>query len=363
MIDNLFVVILAGGSGTRFWPLSRKARPKQLLSIVSPDPMLRVTVDRVLPLVPAERVIVVANREYGPAIAEMLPELPTGNLILEPIGRNTAPAVGLAARLVQKRRPDGITAVLPADHLVGDQAAFLGDLKAAAEAAESSGRLITFGIVPTRPATGYGYLMRGRPLGTFQERSLYQLDGFKEKPELALAKEYVAAGTYFWNAGMFIWRCSVILEQIRNQMPELHQGLEGLAAYLDTPEQEVALEEHYPALPRESIDYGVMENAPNRAMIAAGFDWSDVGSWEAAYEMGDHDRAGNTEVGSEGKMIQVDASGSLVRSDGKLIALLGVKDLVVVETADALLIMDRHRAEDVGLVLDELKAADLADLL
>ncbi len=370
MPGDFWAAILAGGSGTRFWPLSRHRRPKQLLNVLGEAggrSMLRQSVERVLPLTGPERLLVVTGQVHGQAVRETLPDIPAANIVMEPTGRNTAPACGLAAWFARRASGEGawreaVMAVLPADHLIADEAAFRDDLRAAAQAARSVRRLITFGLKPHRPETGYGYLERGGRLGEFDGRTVFELASFREKPDLATARGYLAAGSYFWNAGIFVWGVEDILTEIGRHMPELSAGLERLAPALLTQGQAEAMSRIYPTLPRQSIDYGVMEPSSRKAMLPAGFAWSDLGSWETVHELADKDSQGNAVVGG-GTVLPLDASGCLVDAPGKLVALLGVKNLVVVETADAILVMERGRAQDVGKIVDGLRATGREDLL
>jgi len=351
---------MAGGSGTRFWPASRQQRPKQLLSVLWSKPLLRQTVDRVLPLVGPERVMVVCGQAHGRAVREAVSDLPRENVIVEPIGRNTAAACGLGAWWLKRRQEGGVMAVLPADHLVEPEEAFRQDLAAAARAARASQRLIVLGLEPSRPETGYGYLKQGPPVGRYLGRDLFELASFKEKPDRATAEEYLRQGGYFWNAGIFIWEAEAILTWIERLMPGLARGLKDLAPALLSPGQEEALARVYPGLPAESVDLGVMEKAGGKYMIPASFSWSDLGSWETVHQLSDKDEAGNA---LQGQVLSLDSEGCLVQTGEKLTALLGIKDLVVIETGDALLIMDRSRAQEVGRITEALKKMKRDDLL
>ncbi len=360
MADDVTIIILAGGSGTRFWPLSRQKTPKQLLQVLGPKPLLRLSVDRVLPLVGPQRVVVVSGQIHGQAVRELLPDLPAENIILEPKGRNTAAAVGLGAWWIKRRQGGGVMAVLPADHLIGEEEVFRRDLKAAAAAAKGSDRLITFGLKPARPETGYGYLEQGKALGRYLGKELFELLSFKEKPDRATAEGYLAAGRYYWNAGMFVWEAEVILNWLERLMPDLARGLAELAPALLSPDQDEVLQRIYPDLPALSIDFGVMEKAGGKHMIAADFSWSDVGSWEEVHFLSPQDEAGNA---APGDLLALEARDCLVHAPGKMVALLGVKDLIVVECSDALLVMDRSRAQEVGRVIACLKEKGRRDLV
>ena len=333
----MIIVILAGGSGTRFWPLSRVRSPKQLMSVLGGQSMLQRTVERVLPLKP-ERVLVVTNRlqaEETAAQLAYLTDVPV-EVVAEPAGRNTAPAVGLAARLAVT--PETVLAVLPADHVIPDQDDFCAILRQGAAAA-GEGQLVTLGITPTRPETGYGYIeVAAGATGP----GPFPVSRFVEKPDRERAGQFLAAGNFYWNSGMFLWRADVILDELQRHLPDVHAGLMDLAVRDGriTPE---ALASFYNGVTGESIDVGVMEKSDRVVMIPASFGWSDVGSWSALPEVLEADGAGNVVINTAGQVL-TDAEGCLAYGGGKLVALLGVKDLIVVETPDALLVCSRERA-------------------
>lgn len=348
-MPNAWAVIMAGGSGTRFWPLSRKMKPKQLLPLAGTErSLLAETVHRIAPLVPPERVIVVTAEHLAEATRRELPGVPPENVLAEPIGRNTAPCVGWAAAHVKRRDPDGIIAVLAADHHIADEPSFLDILRRSLDAARE-GALVTVGITPTRPETGYGYLELGEGIapGVFRARR------FVEKPNRARAEQFLAAGTYLWNSGMFFFRADTVLEAIRVHLPGLGEALARFdRAALEGREDDVVRAE-YSALPSVSIDHGVMEKAEHVAVVPGDFGWSDVGSWTTSWELAPKDERGNA-VGPD--TVLVDAEGCFVRVPaGKTVALIGVRDLVVVDTEDAILVVPRERAQDVRAVVDELK--------
>jgi len=352
----MIIVILAGGSGTRFWPLSRVRSPKQLMSVLGGKSMLQRTVERVLPLQP-ERIMVITNRLQAEETAAQLcyiTEVPV-EVIAEPVGRNTAPAVGLAARLAVN--PETIMAVLPADHVIPDQENFCEVLRRGAAAA-GEGRLVTLGITPIRPETGYGYIeVAAGSAGP----GPFPVSRFVEKPERERAGEFLSAGNFYWNSGMFLWRADVILDELQRHLPEVHAGL----AALDVRDGHViskALEAFYAGVKGESIDFGVMEKSDRVVMIPASFGWSDVGSWSALPEVLDADAAGNVLINT-GDHLLTDTEGCLVYGGGKLVALLGVKDLIVVETPDALLVCPRDRAQEVKGIVEELDRRGLGEYL
>ncbi|MDQ3032277.1 MAG: sugar phosphate nucleotidyltransferase [Myxococcota bacterium] len=348
-MPHAWAVIMAGGSGTRFWPLSRKKKPKQLLPLAGSErSLLADTVARIAPLVPAERVIVVTAEHLAEMTRRDLPGVPPANVLAEPIGRNTAPCVGWAAAHVKRRDPDGVIAVLAADHHIADEPTFLEILERSLEAARG-GELVTIGITPTRPETGYGYLELGEGIapGVFRARR------FVEKPNRARAEQFLAASNYLWNSGMFFFRADAVLDAIRVHLPGLGAALERFDRAADEGREDELVRAEYASLPSVSIDHGVMEKAERVAVVPGDFGWSDVGSWTTAWELAPKDEHGNA-AGPEA--VLVDAEGCYVRAtSGKTVALIGVRDLVVVETEDALLIVPRERAQDVRAVVDELK--------
>ncbi len=355
-MEHTYAVIMAGGVGSRFWPASRAESPKQLLDLTgSGRTMIAATLDRLQPDIPPERVIVVTGRITADAVARALPEVPRENILAEPKGRNTAPCIGWAALHVKRKDPRGVMAVMPSDHLVGNKAAFAGAVRTAVEAARE-GHLVTFGVRPDRPETGFGYIEMKRGEG-----GVRQVKRFVEKPDLETAKKYVADKNFVWNSGMFFFTAERILAEIERQMPELSRGLSKIDQGIAAGDEQAVLSEVFPALPAQSIDYGVMEGAIKIACVPVDFAWNDLGSWSAAYEMWEKDEDGNA---VEADAVLVDSKGLLVRAPkGKMVALVGVENLVVVDTGDSLLVCRRDRAQDVKKVVDELKDKGRKDLL
>jgi len=345
-MKNRFIVIMAGGRGERFWPQSRLKRPKHLLPIVGNAPMLTQTIRRLEGLVPVERIFVITNAEQRESVLETCPDLLPERVIGEPVGRDTAAAVGLAALLVAKEGEDASFALLPADHVIEDARGFQTTLETAFEAAEAEDQLVTVGIKPTFPATGYGYLEQGSILAEYAGRSVTEVSRFVEKPNLAKAQEYVDAGNYFWNAGMFVWRPSVILAEIDRLVPRLSSGLKTLGIEWDRENDlETAMDKVYPELEKISIDFAVMEKAERVAMVESSFDWDDVGEWQAIERHYPKDENGNV---FKGEGVALDSSSNLAFSEsGHCITLLGVKDLIVVQSGDATMVCHKDKAQEV----------------
>jgi mannose-1-phosphate guanylyltransferase len=346
VLNHAWAVIMAGGAGTRFWPLSRKARPKQLLSLAGDRSLLGETVARIAPLIPAERVLIVTAEHLVGATRSELPDIPPENFLGEPAARNTAPCVGWAAVTARTRDPNAILAVLAADHFIRDVSQYEHTVREALTLAQT-GSLVTLGMKPTRPETGYGYLKVGKKL----DDGGFRVDKFVEKPDLRSAKRFLKNGKYLWNSGQFFFTASAVLAEIEMQLPGLATGLSDLAG-ADPGGDAVA--SIFRQLPSISIDDGVMENARDVRVIPSDFGWSDVGSWTTAWELGDKDSDHNAVAG--GDAVLEDARGNYVRArSGKVVALIGVQDLVVVDTDDALLIVPRARAQDVKLAVTALQ--------
>lgn len=350
-MDNYYAVIMAGGGGTRLWPLSRQKQPKQSIQLLGERTLFQIAVDRLAPLFPPERILVVTNAAYAPGLHAQRPALPAENFIIEPAPKGTAPALGLAALAIRRRTPNGVMACLTADHFMQDEARFRDLLVAAADVAQR-GFLVTLGIEPTFPSTGFGYIQRESVLGTFGAFEAYHAARFREKPPLELAREMVADGQHSWNSGMFVWRVERLLEEFAWQMPGFHHQLTQIEA------DPASLESVWPNVIDKTIDYGVMEGAEQVAVIpAAGLGWNDVGSWEALFEVLPADEAGNVILGAE--WLGIESQATLVHNSNpqrKLVAAIGVSDLVIVDTGDVLLVCPRDRAQDVRAAVNALKA-------
>lgn len=351
-------LILAGGSGTRFWPLSRRSRPKQLLALDGDTSLLRATVERLAPEIPASSVWISTTAALADAIRAELPEVPDTQILVEPVGRNTAPAIGYAVRMMPEIVRRGVVAVLPADHRVEDGAAFRRVLLAAGRAAaeigdDGSSRILTLGIKPHRVETGYGYLEVGSSLDS-SIAGLRRVARFTEKPDLETAERWTADGQHLWNAGIFVFRGQTLLDALAEHEPEIGRGLEAIAA---EPE---ATDRLYRALPKVSIDYGVMERQDDLATLPLDCGWSDLGSWQALSEITAPDADGNA---LRGDVTAVDSRDSLVIADQGHVAIIGVEGLAVIRTGDTVLVMPKSRSQDVRAVVDALQAKDRNELL
>jgi mannose-1-phosphate guanylyltransferase len=356
----MYAVIMAGGKGTRFWPRSRERRPKQLLNIVGRRSMLQQTVTRIGRLLPVENIFVVAGNSHGEEVRAQLSELPDENIILEPVGRNTAACIGLAALLLNHRDPAATMVVLPADHLIIDEELFLATLRAAGALARNQPALVTLGIRPTAPETGYGYIETGESAGKTQDHTFYRVTSFHEKPDHEKAKEYLERGNFYWNSGMFVWQAAAVLEAMQDHLPGLHTDLQKLRPFLGTGELEAGITSIYPDLESISIDYGVMEKADNVLMVPADFGWNDLGSWASMRQLWPRDAQHNV---YQGDILALNSQHNVVYSPQRLCVLIGIEDLIVVDTEDALLVCPVSRAQDIGKVLDLMRQRGMEEYL
>ena len=344
-------LILAGGSGTRFWPLSRRSRPKQLLALEDERTLLQKTVERLAPLVPAEAIWVCTTRAIAPQVAEQLPDVPASQILSEPMGRDTSAAIGWAVQSILAASGDDVVVVLPADHRMGEDEAFRGTIERAAGVA-AGGSVVALGVEPRWPECGYGYLELGEELDA--ELELKRVRRFTEKPDAETAREFVDSGSYHWNAGIFFFLGSVLLRELERWQPRLAAGLEEIAR---RPE---AIGELYGELPKISIDFGVMEKLDDLVTLPLDCGWSDLGGWQALAEILPADDAGNT---TRGSVLTLDAGGNLLYADHGTVAVVGVHDLVVVRTEDAVLVVPRERAQDVRRITEELARSGRGELL
>jgi len=356
----VLVVIMAGGVGERFWPSSRRLRPKQLLDLTGRGSMLRLTIDRIGDLARPDEIFVYTNREQREAVlADVRGLLPEANVIGEPEMRNTAPTIGLAAVVAQNRHGHGSMLVLPADHLVEPAERFRELVRAGEKFVSAHRELLTFGIVPTRPETGYGYIRPGEVLEHEKDAGVLRARAFLEKPSPERARELVAEGC-FWNSGMFLWRTDTLLDGLERHQPDLYAVLERIAKALGTRPLDEVLNDEYGRAPAISIDYGLMEKAGNVAVMRADFSWNDVGSWEFIRDIASADQDGNVLVGDH---VTIDANGNTVVSRDRLVGLIGVENVVVVDAGDAILVCRRDRAQDVRKLVAELKRRGRNDLV
>jgi mannose-1-phosphate guanylyltransferase len=349
----MYAVIMAGGVGTRFWPRSRRRRPKQLLPISSTSSMIRLTVDRLKPLLQDDQILVVTGVEQADAIREELPEIPADNILVEPVGRNTAPCIGLAAHVLRARGAgDETMVVLAADHVILQVEEFRSVLDACDHLLRQEDRLVTLGIKPHRPETGYGYIRKGATAVTIGGRPFHEVERFVEKPDAQTAEGLCADGQHLWNSGMFLWRVDRICREITHHLPEIAAGLQRIESAWGTPERQSRLESEYEAFQAISIDYGVMERASQVIVLEVDFGWSDVGSWASLTELRQADATGNV---LPQDALALDASHNIVEVEGRTVVLLGVENLIVVEEGDALLICHRDRAQQVGRIPEKLR--------
>ncbi len=350
-----FVVIMAGGRGERFWPQSCAATPKHLLTIVGDKSMLAQTVDRVAGVVPRENILVLTTLAQLEGCRRACPGLPAANVVAEPMGRDTAAATGLAMLLVKQRNPAATFAMLPADHVIHDTTEYAKLLTVAFEAAEAADVLVTLGIKPATPETGFGYIEQAGPWKTVAGRPVMAVKRFVEKPDTKTAEGYLASGKYFWNAGMFVWRVPVVEAAFKAHAPELYAGLAKLeAATKSAGGWTKALAEVYPALPKISVDYALMEKSTNVVVVPATFDWDDVGAWPAIAKHFTPDAAGNVLRGLA--MVEGGANNIVVSDDGHLTAVVGASDLVVVHTPTATLVCPKDKAQEIKMLLKRLSA-------
>lgn len=352
---NIFGVIMAGGGGTRFWPLSRRERPKQLLNLSGKDLMINETLARLLKVTVRENIYIVTSACQVAAMKEAVDgRIPLENILAEPAARNTAACIGYAAAKILKTRGDGVMMVTPSDAYVKDEEEYAKVLKTAAQAAENGG-IITVGIKPTFPATGYGYIKYEKSLDTVKKA-----DRFIEKPDYVTAERYLKEGGYAWNSGIFIWKASVARDKIKRFLPDIYSDIERISAAFGTDGENATLNEIYPSIRSISIDYGVMEKADDISVIEGDFGWNDVGSWDMLNVLHKADENGNVVVGDA---VIVDATDSTVYAENRTVAILGLKDIVVAETKDAVLVCPKSRAQDVKKIVEELSSKDKKDLL
>jgi mannose-1-phosphate guanylyltransferase len=359
---NIYAVIMAGGVGSRFWPQSRERSPKQVLGIVGSGSMISNTIARIQPLVKSDKVLVVTNKLQKDIIQKHVPSVPSQNVLTEPLGRNTAPCIGLAAKWISRYDPNAIMIILPADHIIRDTEEFLRVLQRAAHVAQESEALVTIGIKPTHPETGYGYIQfeDSSEMNPYASDGIYRVKTFAEKPNLETAEKFLKSGDFLWNSGMFIWKANVILREIEKHIPELGKQLTKLEHAIGTETYEATLERVYGVIRGISIDYGVMEKASKVFVAKGDFGWSDVGSWDEVVRLTPGDGEGNA---LRGTVIIKDSHRNYIDAGNKAVAMIGVDDIIVITTDDAVLICKKGRSQDVKEVVDYLRRKQINGLL
>ena len=353
---KITAVIMAGGRGERFWPKSRNNCPKQFLSLTSDgETMIQKTVKRLSPLVDAQDVFIVTNAAYTDLVCEQLPDVPKENILAEPCARNTAPCIAFAAAVINRKYDDAVMLVLPSDHLIGYEDIYISTLKKAVSIAGEDRNLVTIGITPTYPETGYGYINFGKEAGVG-----YEVERFVEKPDLPTAKQYLASGKYLWNSGMFVWKVSSIMDNLRTLMPDIYEGALRIGEAFGTPDFTEVLVKEFTAFRSESVDFGIMEKADNIYTIPGSFGWDDVGSWLAVERINETDDANNY---ISGDVIAIDSERTTVCGGKRLIAAIGVEDVIIVDTDDVLLVCSKNNTQDVKKVITRLKEQGRTDLV
>lgn len=346
----MYSVIMAGGIGKRFWPRSRKNKPKQLLDIVSNEKMLRLTFNRVKKISDLKKIFVVTGPNFYKPIRDELKELPEKNILVEPSGKNTAPCIGLAATVIAAKDPDAVMGVFPADHLIEDEDKFVEAVKIGHDFAKDHTALLTFGITPTRPVTGYGYIQFEKE-GLADSKNIFKVKTFAEKPNLETAKRFLKSGDFLWNSGIFIWKIPNILNAMKIFLPDMYESFNKISDAIGTPNYESVLKREWATIRSISVDYGIMESAKNVYVVKSDFRWNDVGSWDSVYDILEKDENGNVLIGNTKTL---NTKGCYIYSDKHLVGAIGVEDLIIVQTKDALLVVKRGESE---------KVKDLVDLL
>ncbi|MGE3314304.1 MAG: mannose-1-phosphate guanylyltransferase [Planctomycetaceae bacterium] len=350
----LHAVIMAGGSGTRFWPQSRRATPKQLLRLAGDETLIQQAAERISDIIAVDERWVVTGRHLAEATNAQLPEVAADHLLIEPCARNTAPCIGLAAIHLLHQDPDAVMLVMPADHVIGPVESFHASVGAAvAIVRKNPESLVLFGVKPTHPATGYGYMERGAAIDGLTDAVAYKVEKFREKPDRKTAEGYLADGRFYWNCGIFVWRAQTILDRIGKYEPEMHSHLEALSQSIGKPDYDAVLQREFPLMKSISIDFAVLEKAADVAVLEAGFDWDDVGSWESLTRLIGTDTDGNT---VDGQHCGVETRGCIVRSPkGHLIATVGLEDCIVVNTPDATLVARKNDEAGIRKLVERLQ--------
>jgi len=358
MITSL---IMAGGKGERFWPKSRTNLPKQFLNISGNKSMIQQAVQRLEKLMNIQRIFVVTNELYAELIRAQIPHLPAENIIIEPVGRNTAPCIALSTLYIEERYPDSTIIVLPSDHIIKNEDEFVDILRTATEVSQQGENIVTLGITPTYPETGYGYIESSNEKTVVNSLEVHKVNRFVEKPDSDTAKDYLLAGNYFWNSGMFIWKSSTILKNFERYMPELYEITLNIKMNISEGAPPEYLNREFMQMPDVSIDYGIMERAERIYVIPCKFGWDDVGSWNALDRINDRDDNGNV---IRGNILNIDTKRCIIESNnGKLVATLGIEDLIVVDTEDVTLICSKEKAQEMKLLIKELRVQKMEQYL
>lgn len=354
MENQEVAVILAGGRGERFWPKSRRKHPKQFLNLFTGSPLIINTIERISPKISLENIFLVIEKRLLPLVKKYLPNFPKENIFIEPLGRSTAAAIGLSAVFLKKRYNNPIMVVLTADHIISDIPLFLKHVEVAIKVAKESNCLVTFGLVPKKAETGYGYIQVGNFLRSFSGIEVYEAASFLEKPSLEQAQAFLNSKNYLWNSGMFVWKMEVIVKAIEEYMPFLHEGLEKIAPFIGTKREAYIIKEIYEKLPNISIDYGVMEKAKNVLVVKSDFPWIDVGSWSSLEHIYLPDENGNTILG---KFLGIDTRGCIIVSEKPLVAALGISDLVIVVERDVVLVCDKNKVQQIRALVEKIDSS------
>jgi mannose-1-phosphate guanylyltransferase len=360
MIKHYYALIMAGGGGTRLWPMSRRNRPKQLLPLVDDRTMFRTSVERLSPLFSPEHIYIVTGANYVEALQADVPEIPAENFIVEPYGKNTGPAAGLGVSVIYKRDPEATVAILTADHHIAKERDFRNLLQSAYQLAQDN-YIVTLGITPTSPSTGFGYIRQGDQIKKIDYYTGFESLEFTEKPDAATAVEFLASGQYSWNSGMFIWTAKHALAEFERQQGQVHELCQQLIQAVDTSDYDQTLETIWKKMPSISIDFAIMEGAQQMAVIPADIGWSDVGSWEALFDVHQLDESGNYFKGQSARVI-LDTKNTMVYSN-RLVATIGIEDIIVIEADDALLICHKERSQDVKNIVNHLRSTNNEDYL
>ena len=356
----LYALILAGGVGSRLWPKSRNSLPKQFLNVTGHETLIQMSMRRIAPLVPPERVLVATGERYVSLVKDQLPDIPETNIIAEISGKNTAPAIGLGALHIAQVGPDDSMAVLTADHIIPDEETFRQAIQAAVAVAES-GRLVTLGVTPSEPNTGFGYIHRGPAVGTHHNLTAYQVNAFLEKPDRVTAQRFYQSGEHYWNSGMFIWQVSTLFKALETHMPGLYSRLGELKQALFEPDSGLSVADIWAQVESESIDFGLMEKAEDVAVVPLDAGWNDVGNWAALYDELSQSTRDNVIINAQ--HLNVDSHGVLVQGNGRPVATIGLQDVVVIDAGDAILVCAKDKTQDVKKIVDQLKSENQGEYL